>query len=44
MTSTLPQGTRATHFEDYEIEDRHYKVWKDVTECINRLGKFQNIG
>ena len=44
MSGPLPQGTRAVHFEDYEVEDRHYNAWSDITAYINRLGNFRIIG
>ena len=44
MSGPLPQGTQATHFGYFEVEDRHYKAWADVTEYVNRLGNFRIVG
>ena len=29
---------------DYEVEDRHYNAWSDISAYINRLGNFRIIG
>ena len=44
LNGTLPVGTRATNFEDYEIEDRLYSTLDNITKYINGTCKFQIVG
>ena len=44
LKGTLPIGTRASNFEDFEVEDRFFSAVDDVTKYINNLCKFQIIG
>ena len=44
LTAPLPTGTRASKFEDFEVEDSFFTALKDVISYINTTCKFRVIG
>ena len=44
LSAPLPTGTRASKFEDFEVEDNFFTAIKDVIDYIYTTYKFRVIG